>query len=171
MSKDAWARYSDDGYKHYVVTECGFKYNMTDLQAALGIHQLARVERNWERRRRVWARYQRELADLPLELPPDPAAGARHAYHLYQVRLDERSAGLTRDGLLERLTAEGIGVGVHYLAVPEHPYYRERFGWRPEDTPHATDTGRRTVSLPLSAKLVDDDVTDVVTALHKILAP
>jgi dTDP-4-amino-4,6-dideoxygalactose transaminase len=169
LSADAWKRFSDDGYRHYYVTELGFKYNMTDLQAALALHQLRRVERTWARRREIWQRYQAELADLPLERPSDPEAGSRHAHHLYTVLVDERAAGITRDDLLVEMTASGIGVGVHYLSVAEHPYYRERFGWRPEQWPVAMSIGRRTMSLPLSARLTDDEVSAVITAVRRLL--
>jgi len=169
MSKDAWKRFSDEGYRHYYVTECGYKYNMTDLQAALGIHQLARVERNWERRRQIWGRYQAELDGLGLGLPAEPEPGTRHALHLYTVLVDEERCGVARDPFLEAMTAQGIGVGVHYLAIPEHPYYRERFGWRPGDYPAAQRIGRQTVSLPLSPALNDADVTDVVRAVRRVL--
>jgi len=167
LSADAWKRFSDEGYRHYYVTDLGFKYNMTDLQAALALHQLRRVERTWARRREIWARYQAELADLPLELPADPDPQGRHAHHLYTVLVDERAAGIDRDRLLAELTASGIGVGVHYLSIPEHPYYQERFGWRPQQWPVAMSIGRRTVSLPLSARLGDDDVTAVIAALRR----
>jgi dTDP-4-amino-4,6-dideoxygalactose transaminase len=169
MSKDAWKRFSDEGYKHYRCIDLGFKYNMMDLQAAIGLHQLPRVERWWLRRREVWQRYDAELAELPLELPLPPAPDTRHAYHLYTLLVDEARAGISRDAFLEGMTREGIGVGVHYLSVPEHPYYQERFGWRPEDTPVAASIGRRTVSLPLSPGLSDDDVTDVITAVRRVL--
>ena len=169
MSKDAWKRFSDEGYRHYYVTECGYKYNMTDLQAALGIHQLARVERNWERRRQIWGRYQAELDGLGLGLPAEPEPGTRHALHLYTVLVDEERCGVARDPFLEAMTAQGIGVGVHYLAIPEHPYYRERFGWRPDDYPAARRIGRQTVSLPLSPALSDADVADVVRAVRRVL--
>ena len=165
MSQDAWQRFSDTGYRHYAVVEAGFKYNMTDLQASLGLHQLARVERNAARREAVWERYQQALRGLPFQLPAAPALGTRHARHLYTVLLDEAEAGLARDELLDRMTFHNIGVGVHYLAIPEHPYYAERFGMRPDETPVATAIGRRTLSLPLSAALDDQDVDDVVTAL------
>ena len=169
MSKDAWKRFSDEGYKHYEVIECGFKYNMTDLQAAIGIHQLERVERNWERREAVWRRYDEAFADLPIELPAPPEPDTRHAYHLYTILVDEERCGMARDDLLSALTERNIGVGVHYLSIPEHPYYRERFGWRPEDYPDALRIGRQTVSLPLSPALEDRDVDDVIAAVREVL--
>jgi dTDP-4-amino-4,6-dideoxygalactose transaminase len=170
MTADAWKRFSDEGYRHYLVREAGFKYNMMDLQAALGLHQLARVEENWRRRAEVWRRYQEGFADLPLDLPAEPEPDTRHAHHLYTVLVDEARAGLGRDAVLEAMTRENIGVGVHYLAIPEHPYYQETYGWRPEEWPVATAIGRRTVSLPFSAKLTDGDVDDVVAALRKVTA-
>jgi len=169
MSKDAWMRYSDQGFKHYYVTECGFKYNMMDLQAAIGIHQLQRVEPNWRKRKEIWERYNEAFNNLPLGLPADPEPDTRHACHLYTVLVDEARTGISRDTFLEAMTAENIGVGVHYLSIPEHPYYQQRFGWKPEDYPHAMRIGRQTVSLPLSAKLTDDDVEDVITAVKKVL--
>jgi dTDP-4-amino-4,6-dideoxygalactose transaminase len=167
MSKDAWKRFSDEGYKHYFVVENGFKYNMMDLQAALGIHQLRRVEVNWKRRAEVWRRYNEAFADLPLTLPADPEPDTRHAYHLYTVLIDERRAGISRDQFLETMTARGIGVGVHYLSIPEHPVFQKKFAWQPEDYPHAMRIGRQTVSLPLSAKLTDDEVARVIEAVRQ----
>ncbi len=170
LSADAWARFSDSGYRHYYATDLGFKYNMMDLQAALGIHQLRRVERNWLRRRDIWRRYMEELADLPLELPAPTPPHMKHGHHLFTVRLcEERGAPLSRDRFLEEMTRHKIGVGVHYLAIPEHPFYRDRFGWRPEDFPHATTYGRETVSLPISPKLTDQDLDDVIEAVREIL--
>lgn len=169
MSKDAWKRFSDEGYKHYQVVECGFKYNMMDLQAAIGIHQLARVEQNWLRRQAIWNRYQQALADLPITLPAVPEPGTRHAYHLYSVLVDEGRTGISRDGFLDAMTAQNIGVGVHYLSIPEHPYYQQRFGWKPENYPNAMRIGRQTVSLPISAKLTDEDVEDVILAVKRVL--
>lgn len=170
MTKDAWKRFSDAGYRHYQVVEAGYKYNMMDLQAALGLHQLERLEANWLRRQAIWRHYQDALRELPLTLPAEPSPGMRHAYHLYPVLVDEQRAGMTRDGLLDALTAARIGVGVHYLAIPEHPFYQRRFGWRPEHWPNATDIGRRTLSLPLSAKLTERDVRDVIEAVRRTLA-
>ncbi len=168
MTRDAWKRFAAEGYRHYQVVEPGFKYNMMDIQAAIGIHQLARVDNNWERRLQVWRRYDQELADLPIDLPASPGGESRHGLHLYTIRLRE-DAGLSRDAFLQRMTAEGIGTGVHYLAIPEHPVYQERLGWRPEDYPNAMHFGRDTASLPLSARLTDSDVADVIEATRRAL--
>lgn len=169
MSNDAWKRFSDSGFKHYSVVEAGFKYNMMDLQAAIGIHQLARVEKSWLRRKEIWERYQREFASLPIILPSAVEPNTRHAFHLYTIRIDAARCGIARDTFLNEMTRRKIGVGVHYLAIPEHPYYQEALGWRPENVPTATQIGRETVSLPISPKLTDDDVEDVIHAVREIL--
>ncbi len=171
MSKDAWKRFKDEGYKHYQVVECGFKYNMMDLQAAIGIHQLRRVETYWQRRQAIWQRYNAAFADLPLTLPADPEPDTRHGYHLYTLLIDEARAGISRDAFLEAMNAHHIGVGVHYLSIPEHPYYQQTFGWRPEDYPNAMRIGRQTVSIPLSAGLTDEDVQDVIQAVSLSVKP
>lgn len=168
MSKDAWKRFGDEGFKHYQVVECGFKYNMMDLQAAIGIHQLKRVEAYWYRRQEIWQRYSEAFANLPILLPAEPEANTRHAYHLYTIQINEAQAGITRDAFLDAMTAHNIGVGVHYLSIPEHPYYQKTFGWQPENYPNAMKVGRQTVSLPISAKLVNQDVEDVIEAVHRI---
>jgi dTDP-4-amino-4,6-dideoxygalactose transaminase len=170
MSKDAWKRFGDEGYKHYFVVETGFKYNMMDLQAALGIHQLRRVESNWKRREEIWKRYNEAFAELPVTLPADPEPNTRHAYHLYTVLIDEVRSGVNRDDFLEEMTAGNIGVGVHYLSIPEHPVYQQKFGWQPNDYPNAMRIGRQTVSLPLSAKLTDEEVSRVIEAVRTTLS-
>ncbi|NIO05012.1 MAG: UDP-4-amino-4,6-dideoxy-N-acetyl-beta-L-altrosamine transaminase, partial [Proteobacteria bacterium] len=169
LSHDAWKRFQDEGYKHYKVVEAGFKYNMMDLQAAIGLHQLSRIESNWKRRREIWQYYSEALASLPLGLPAEPEPETRHAYHLYTISVDETKTGISRDGFLQAMTAHNIGVGVHYLSIPEHPFYQRVFGWRPENYSHAMRIGRQTVSLPLSARLTDEDVTDVVEAVTRVI--
>ena len=169
MSRDAWRRFSDAGFKHYQVVECGFKYNMMDLQAALGIHQLARVENNWIKRQAVWRRYNEAFKALPIGLPLDPDSDTRHAYHLYTILIDESKTGISRDAFLDVMTARNIGVGVHYLSIPEHPFYQQKFGWRPEDYPNAMQIGRQTVSLPISAKLTGEDVGNVIATVFSVL--
>jgi dTDP-4-amino-4,6-dideoxygalactose transaminase len=168
MSKDAWKRFSDEGYKHYEVTFPGFKYNMTDLQAALGIHQLARIERNWKRRDEIWARYDEAFAGLPLERPAATGPGVVHARHLYTVLLDTETIGKTRDRVLDELIRLNVGTGVHYTALHLHRYYRERFGFHEGMFPHAERIGQRTLSLPLSVKLTDEDVGDVIGAMRRV---
>jgi len=169
MSADAWKRFSDDGYKHYDVEEIGFKYNMMDLQAAIGMHQITRVEVWWQRRWQIWQRYLAELAELPLGLPAPWPAHERHALHLFSLQVDQARCGISRDDLLMRLHRQNIGTGVHYRSVPSLTVYQRRFGWQPADTPVASTLGDRTLSLPLSPKLSDADVGDVIAALRAAL--
>ncbi|NCC25214.1 MAG: DegT/DnrJ/EryC1/StrS family aminotransferase [Deltaproteobacteria bacterium] len=169
MSSDAWQRFGDSGYKHYMVTEAGFKYNMMDIQAAMGIHQLRKVEHNREKRKKIWKRYMEALAPLPVTLPTPFEPNTRHGLHLFTLLIDPDRAGINRDAFLQSMTRMKIGLGVHYLALPEHPHYWQRFGWRPEQWPQATRIGRQTVSIPLSPGLSDQDVEDVVEAVRLCL--
>lgn len=169
MSADAWKRFTDDGYRHYDVEEIGFKYNMIDLQAAIGLHQITRVEQYWQRRLVIWQRYLRELGDLPIGLPAPWPADERHALHLFTILVDAQRCGITRDQMLMQLHKQNIGAGVHYRSIPSLTVYRERFGWRPEEWPHAHAIGERTLSLPLSPKLTDADVADVIAAVRGAL--
>jgi dTDP-4-amino-4,6-dideoxygalactose transaminase len=169
LSLGAWQRFSDAGFRHYEVTRPGYKFNMTDVQAALGLRQLPRLDAWIDRRTQLWERYDTLLAGLPLQTPAPPAPETRHARHLYQV-LVQPDAPLQRDELLERLNEHRIGTGVHYRGVHLHPYYRDRYGLAPEDFPVATDISERTLSLPLSPKLNDPDQDDVVAALRELLS-
>ncbi|HWR05027.1 MAG TPA: DegT/DnrJ/EryC1/StrS family aminotransferase [Humidesulfovibrio sp.] len=173
MSADAWNRFGDEGYKHYAVVEAGFKYNMMDLQAALGLHQLPRVDTYHARREAVWTRYMETFSALPegkrLGLPAPQEPNTLHARHLFTVLVDKETSGIERDDFLMAMTKQGIGVGVHYLSLPEHPYYQQRLGWKPEQFPEAARIGRQIVSLPISARLEDQDVADVITAVHRVL--
>jgi dTDP-4-amino-4,6-dideoxygalactose transaminase len=169
MSKDAWKRYSGAGFGHYDVVECGFKYNMMDMQAAIGLHQLERVEAGWERRQAVWSRYQEAFAGLPVTSPAAVPADRRHGMHLYTLLVDPQECGVTRDDFLQRMTQLGIGVGVHYRALTEHSYYQDQLGWQAADTPVATSIGRRTVTLPLTLRMSDAAVERVIAAVHQAL--
>ncbi len=170
MSKDAWQRYSDSGHKHYYVVDAGFKYNMMDLQAAIGIHQLQRVEQSWNKRQALWSRYQQDFRGLPIGTPADPAPDTRHAYHLYTVMVDRDTCGRSRDEFVDMMIRANIGVGVHYLSLAHHPFYQERFNWRPEDFPVAERYGLSTVSLPLSAKLSEADIDRISTTVTSLLS-
>ncbi|MDH5305320.1 MAG: DegT/DnrJ/EryC1/StrS family aminotransferase [Gammaproteobacteria bacterium] len=169
MSRDAWHRFSDTGYKHYQVVEAGFKYNMMDLQAAIGIHQLRRIEQSWLRRRDIWGQYQAAFQDLPIGIPTEPAENTRHAYHLYTITVDSKDCGMSRDEFLEQMTRAKIGVGVHYLSLAQHPYYVERFGWKTSAYPVANQFGLTTVSLPLSPKLSTDNVRRIIASVRKAI--
>jgi dTDP-4-amino-4,6-dideoxygalactose transaminase len=169
MSADAWKRFSDEGYKHYFVVDSGFKYNMMDLQAAIGIHQLKQVEQFYQRRKVIWNHYLSAFKSIPIGLPAPEEPQTRHALHLFTVMIDEKKCGITRDSFLSEMTYNNIGVGVHYLSMPEHPFYQSRFGWSPDDYPHACKIGRQTVSLPISPRLSDSDLNDVVEATRASL--
>lgn len=166
MDKDAWKRFSDDGYKHYQVVCSGFKYNMTDLQASLGIHQLSRIDQYYQRRLEIWNRYCEEFQDTGVIMPPKvPAARGKHGLHLFTPLANNDRIGLTRDEWLFELHKMKIGTGVHYLGLFEYDYYQKLFGWNSSDYPNAKFVSDRTFSIPLSAKLTDDDVSYVIKAI------
>ena len=161
LSLGAWGRFSGTGPRHYDVEEPGYKERMTDLQAALGIGQLRRLDEWIEARERAWRRYDELLAGLPLERPPAPEAG--HAHHLYRIAVADR------DRVADHLAAAGIGTGVHYRGVHLHPYYRRRCGLAPGDLPAATRMSETTLSLPLDPALTDADQRAVAGALRAAL--
>ena len=167
LSAEAWSRYTNTEFKHYSVVELGFKANMTDLQAGLGIHQLAKLPRHWDIRSKIVRAYEAGLCDLPISLPCLVEPHQRHALHLYPILIDE-DANIDRDAFIQLLRSCNIGCGVHYQALTEHPYYRERYGWQTTDCPIALDVGRRTVSLPLSAGMTPEDTLDVINAVRSI---
>jgi len=142
---------------------------MMDIQAALGIHQLPRVERYWERRREIWRQYNEAFKELPVFTPLNPAPDTRHAYHLYTLLIDIDRANLTRDQFMNEMTRRNIGVGVHYIALHLHPFYQETFGYKRGDFPNAEWVSDRTVSIPLSPKLSDTAIEDVITTIKEIL--
>jgi dTDP-4-amino-4,6-dideoxygalactose transaminase len=169
LSAGAWARFSDTGFRHYEVKHPGYKFNMTDVQASVGLHQLPRLDRWIEARARLWERYDELLAGLPLATPPPPTENMLHARHLYSVLIDPEAA-LTRDQLLEFLQERNIGTGVHYRAIHQHAYYRQRYaryGFEPDALAAATAISDRTLSLPLSPAVTSADQDDVVAALRE----
>lgn len=169
MSKDAWKRFSDEGYKHYEVVFPGFKYNMIDMQAALGLSQYKRLKKNHERREEIWNKYNEAFKDLPIIRPVDPEKDTIHAYHLYTILLDIDKVKMSRDDFLNALIKENIGTGVHYEALHLHPYYKDTFNLKRGDFPNAEFISDRTLSLPLSAALDDQAVSDVIAAMKKLL--
>lgn len=169
MSRDAWKRYTKAGSWYYEVLEPGFKFNMTDIQAALGIHQLRRLDGFIAARQRIAARFREGFENvLELALPVERPA-RNHAYHLFPVRLVEGRAGIDRDGFIEEMKRSNIGTSVHFIPLHRHPAYRDQYGYRPEAFPVAERLFRGLVSLPLYPKMSEDDVEDVIAAVRSVL--
>lgn len=167
MTADAWSRFVG-GPSGYEVVAAGFKYNMTDVAAAIALPQLETVEEYWGRREELWRAYNQRLAGLPLQLPPMGDSDSRHAYHLYTPLLVLEEIGVSREKIIAALDAENIGVGIHYVPVHQQPYYRQRFGFKDADFPNAAFVGGRTLSLPLSPAMSELEVEDVANALTRI---
>ena len=167
MSRDAWRRYDAGGAWRYDVTVPGFKYNMTDLQAALGIVQLGRSEQLLERRRQIAAAYDAAFADLVAVRPVSRIDEPGHAWHLYLLQVDPQQSPVDRDGFIARVNAAGIGTSVHFIPIHHLDYYRRRYGFAPGDFPVASAAFERLVSLPIYPRMTDDDVTDVIDAVRR----
>ena len=169
VSSDAWKRFRADGPAHVHVVEPGYKYNMTDIQAALGLRQLEKIDRHHQQREKLWNYYSRTLADLPLILPAPPEPDCRHAYHLYTPLLDTDRARMSRDELRQALKERNIGTGLHYIALHLHPFYQQLLGARRGQFPNAEYISDRTLSLPLSPRVTEADANDVAESLTEIL--
>lgn len=168
MSADAWSRFSDKGYRHYDVVQPGFKYNLTDMAASLGLTQLPRLADWLIRREQIWSQYDEAFASLPVTTPLSAEPGSVHARHLYTLIIRD-DAPLRRDEFVAGMHELGIGTGIHYRALHTHAYYRDHYGYAPEQFPNAWYIGERTVSLPLSPKLRDEDVARVISAVRRLL--
>lgn len=168
MSRDAWARYGGAGSPHYDVVMPGFKYNMMDLQAAIGLRQLAGLERRLARREAIWRIYDEGLADLPLTRPAPVARGDVHARHLYTI-LVTPDTGWSRDALVAALAARGITASVHFRALHLHPFYQERFGFVRGQFPAAERVSDTVISLPLSGAMPGADAERVVDTLRQLV--
>jgi dTDP-4-amino-4,6-dideoxygalactose transaminase len=169
MSRDAWDRYSAKGSWYYEVIRPGFKYNLTDIQAALGLQQLRKLEKFQTRREAIVRRYNEELAQAGALCLPVKRPEVEHAWHLYVVRLNLDQMSITRDQFIEELTSRRIGTSVHFIPVHLHPYYRDKYGFKPEDFPIAFREFQRIVSLPLNPRMSDLDVEDVVEAVSEVV--
>lgn len=169
MTKGAWKRYSDSGYSHYLIKVPGFKYNMMDLQAAIGIWQLRKFDAMQKKRGEIWEMYNKGLRGLPIELPVPIESGNVHAFHLYTIQLCLEKLKVSRDFILQSLHKENIGAGVHFISLHLHPFYKKLLNFKKNDFPNAAYFSERTISLPLSAKLTNKDVDDVIRGVRKIL--
>jgi dTDP-4-amino-4,6-dideoxygalactose transaminase len=169
MSRDAWKRYASEGSWYYEVVQPGFKYNMTDIQAAIGIHQLKRLPQLQQRRREIFQHYNRGFSDLKEIEVPTVRAAVEHAWHLYVLRLNLDTLAINRARFIEELTARNIGSSVHFIPIHLHPYYRDKYSYQPGDFPVALQEYGRIVSLPLYPRMTDDDATDVIEAVREIV--
>ena len=169
MTRGAWSRYGRTGTSRYDVLMPGFKYNMPDLQAAIGLRQLASLERRLSRREDLWRRYDEGLADLPIERPTAVRQGDRHARHLYTILVDERQSGCSRDRLQSSLRERGISTSVHFTPVHLLSYYATRYDYRRGMFPVAETIGERTLSLPLSSGMSNAAIDRVVDVLRELL--
>jgi dTDP-4-amino-4,6-dideoxygalactose transaminase len=169
MNRDAFDRFTAKVPSwYYEVVAPGFKYNLTDIAAALGLQQLKKAQAFQQRRAAIAAAYDAAFADLPLVLPPQPAAGDRHAWHLYVLRLAD-DAGIERDRFIERLFDAGIGCSVHYIPLHLHPYWRDRYALQPAMFPHSQHAYERMLSLPIYTRMSDGDVMRVLQAVRAAL--
>jgi dTDP-4-amino-4,6-dideoxygalactose transaminase len=169
INRDAFDRFTAKVPSwYYEIVAPGFKYNLTDIAAAMGIHQLRRAQGFQQQRAQLAALYDELLVDLPLILPPRPPAGEVHSWHLYVLRLTD-DAPIGRDALIEALYAAGIGCSVHYIPLHQHPYWRERYDLQAADFPHSQRAYERMLSVPLYTRMTEDDVRRVVAALRQAL--
>lgn len=166
MSREAWTRYAAGGKWAYDIVAPGFKCNMTDIQAAIGLQQLRRFDGLQQRRREIVAKYNAAFSSDPMFETPVCRTWVRHAWHLYVLRLSRRCTSIDRNTLIEELAARNIGTSVHFIPIHIHSFYAKKYGMRPRDLPVAFDNYQRMVSLPLSAKMTDQDVDDVIEAVH-----
>ncbi len=170
MDRESWKRFAKTGSPRYDVAVPGFKYNMMDIQAALGLHQLKRLDGFLRERQRLAIRYNEKLANVPgLILPQRVAYPVRHAWHLYTPLVDVDRLSIGRDRFLEELKKRNIGAGLHYTAAHEFSYYASGFGWQPEDFPEAHFVSERILSLPLFPGLTEADQDDVIEAVSEVL--
>jgi len=169
MSRDAWRRYEKAESWYYEVVLPGFKYNMTDIQAALGICQLRKLDGFYQRRCEIAARYHAGFADLDALEVPTVRPETESAWHLYLLRLHPEALTIGRDQFIREMTARNIGTSVHFIPIHLHPYYRDRFGFTPEDFPIAYHNYLRSLSIPLNPRMTDEDVEDVIDAVRDIV--
>src|SRR5437867_9839673 len=169
ISHDAWKRYTKEGSWYYEVLHPGFKYNLTDIAAALGIEQLRKCDGFWQARKGIAAIYDKAFADLEEIQTPVRQPDIEHAWHLYVIQLNLERLKVTRNQFIEALREEGIGTSVHFIPLHLHPYYRDKFGYKPADFPNASSAFERIVSLPIYPRMTATNIEAVISAVRKIV--
>lgn len=169
ITQDAWKRYGKGGCWYYEVMYPGFKYNMTDIQASIGLHQLAKIEEFLKIRTKYVKMYNEAFEELPQIITPKNIIPGRHAWHLYCILIKKESLKISRDEFIEELKAEGIGTSVHFIPIHLHPFYKNTFGFKKGDFPNAEWVYEREISLPLHTKLKISDIERVILKVKKIV--
>ncbi len=169
INHDAWNRYSAEGSWYYEVASAGYKYNLTDVAATLGIEQLKKCQAFYQARQRISAMYHAAFAELPEIAGPVCRPDVQHAWHLYVIQLELERLKINRRHFIEELKGENIGASVHFIPLHFHPYYRDTFGYRPEDFPTASAVYERIISLPIYPGMTDRDVGDVIQAVTRVV--
>ena len=169
ISLDAWNRYTEKGSWYYEIIYPGYKYNLTDIAAALGSEQLKKCDQFYEARRRIAERYDKAFANLAEIQVPVRVPEIQHAWHLYVIQLELERLRMNRHEFIERLKKEGVGTSVHFIPLHLHPYYRDRFGYKPSDFPNASAVFERIVSLPIYPNMTEANVRDVIVAVRKLI--
>ncbi|HBH81364.1 MAG TPA: UDP-4-amino-4,6-dideoxy-N-acetyl-beta-L-altrosamine transaminase, partial [Nitrospira sp.] len=169
LSRDAWNRYSSQGSWYYEILSPGFKYNLTDIAAALGLAQLKKCDRFWKGREQYAARYREGFKDLPEIVCPQTDAHVQHAWHLYVIQLELDRLRISRDEFIRQLQEAGVGCSVHFIPLHLHPYHRDKGSYRPEDLPVSSRVFQRIVSLPLYSKMTEDEIDRVIGIVRDLV--
>jgi perosamine synthetase len=169
LSRDAWNRYAAEGSWYYEILSPGFKYNLTDIAAALGLAQLKKCDRFWKARERYAALYHEGFRDVPEILCPQSAPHVQHAWHLYVIQLELDRLRISRNEFITRLQQAGVGCSVHFIPLHLHPYYRDMLGYRPTDLPVSSMVFQRVLSLPLYSKMTEADVHRVIEVVRTLV--
>ncbi|MBN1161505.1 MAG: DegT/DnrJ/EryC1/StrS aminotransferase family protein [Dehalococcoidales bacterium] len=169
ISRDAWKRYGHEGYKHWDTLYPGYKYNMFDIQAAIGIHQLKKVEKFLRIRKKYMEMYDNAFSSIPeIKLPPR-GKDIKHAHYLYIIQVKTEALTADRDTIMNAIQAENIGIGIHFRALHLQPYYRNSYNYKPGDFPNAEYASDRVISLPLYPAMTEEDAADVINAVQKVI--
>ena len=169
MSRDAWKRYAHGGSWYYEILYPGYKYNMMDIQAAIGIHQLKKAPEMQKRRAEVAKKYTKAFRDIPEIISPRTKKNVRHAWHLYPILINTNLLSISRNEFIEALKSENIGTSVHFIPLHLHPYYQHKYGYKRGDFPVAESVFDREISLPIYPKMTQDDVNDVIASVLKVV--
>jgi dTDP-4-amino-4,6-dideoxygalactose transaminase len=169
ISHDGWKRYTKEGSWYYEILEAGFKYNLTDIAAAIGIEQLKKCTAFRDSRARIARVYDEGFADVPEIQTPVYRPDVEHSWHLYVIQLDQERLKINRNQFIEALKEQGIGTSVHFIPLHLHPYYRDKFGYAPKNFPKASEIYQRIISLPIYPKMTEANIAYVIEAVREVV--